>query len=119
MTRLISLILVSLSVLTQNQPATRSQLPQRQVEGQTLISNEFPAARLTFGKDFRYVGGQVVNLYGNADAEQHLFVKAPNRGVVQRFYWVQFEHFCPRTLPRMITLQIGPRMLAACSSSTT
>jgi hypothetical protein len=95
MTRLISLILFSLSVLAQNQPATRSQPPQRQVEGQTIISNEFPAAQLTFGKDFRYVGGQVVNLYGNADAEQHLFVKARNSGAVERFYWVQFEHFLP------------------------
>jgi hypothetical protein len=95
LTRLIPLILFSLSVLAQNQPSTRSQLPQRQVEGQTITSYEFPAVRLTFGKDFRYVGGQVVNLYGNADAEQHLFVMAPNSGVVERFYWVQFEHFLP------------------------
>jgi hypothetical protein len=68
---------------------------QRHVQGQTITSNELPAADLTFGKDFRYVGGQVVNLYGNADAEQHLFVKAAASGPVQSFYWVQFEHFLP------------------------
>jgi hypothetical protein len=68
---------------------------QRRVHTQTIISNELPAADLTFEKDFRYVGGQTVNLYGNADAEQHLFVKGPNRGPVQAFCWVQFEHFLP------------------------
>ena len=68
---------------------------QRQVRAQTIISNELPAADLTFEKDFRYVGGQVVNLYGNADAEQHLFVKGPDSGPVQAFCWVQFEHFLP------------------------
>ena len=67
----------------------------RQVRAQTIISNELPAADLTFEKDFRYAGGQVVNLYGNADAEQHLFVKGPDRGPVQAFCWVQFERFLP------------------------
>jgi hypothetical protein len=66
----------------------------REVQGQTIISNEVPRANLTFGKDFRYVGGQKVNLYGNADAEQHIFVVSRDR-VVERFYWVQFEHFLP------------------------
>lgn len=69
--------------------------PSREVRGQTILSKELPAAELTFGKDYRYVGGQTVNLYGNADAEQHLFVKAKASGVVERFYWVQFEHFLP------------------------
>jgi hypothetical protein len=68
---------------------------RREVQGQTIISKELPAAELTFGKDFTYIGGQTVNLYGNAEAEQHLFVKAKTSGVVERFYWVQFEHFLP------------------------
>ena len=66
----------------------------RQVQGQTIVSNELPRADLTFGKDFHYVGGQKVNLYGNADAEQHIFVVSRDR-IVERFYWVQFEHFLP------------------------
>jgi hypothetical protein len=66
----------------------------RAVRGQTIISNELPRADLTFGKEFHYVGGQKVNLYGNADAEQHIFVVSRER-VVERFYWVQFEHFLP------------------------
>jgi hypothetical protein len=67
----------------------------REVKGQTIISTALPEADLTFGKEFRYVGSQRVNLYGNAEAEQHLFVEADNTGVVEKFYWVQFEHFLP------------------------
>ncbi len=76
------------------QEAAPSAASLRSVQGQTLVSNELPRADLTFGKEFHYVGGQKVNLYGNADAEQHIFVVSRDR-VVERFYWVQFEHFLP------------------------
>jgi hypothetical protein len=66
----------------------------REVRGQTIVSNAVPRADLNFGKDFQYVGGQRVNLYGMADAEQHVFAVA-SKGVVERFYWVQFEHRLP------------------------
>ena len=36
----------------------------REVRGQTIISTALPEADLTFGKEFRYVGSQRVNLYG-------------------------------------------------------
>lgn len=69
--------------------------PLRKVHGNTIDSPELPAAKLNFGKDFRYIGSQRVNLYGNADAEQHLFVQGKKTGPVERFYMVQFEHFFP------------------------
>jgi hypothetical protein len=69
--------------------------PLRKVHGNTIDSPELPAAKLTFGRDFRYIGSQRVNLYGNADAEQHLFVKGQKTGPIERFYMVQFEHFFP------------------------
>jgi len=83
---------ISIPALAQNAPTPSL---QRKVEGQTINSSELPAADFTFGKEFHYVGGQAVNLYGNADAEQHLFVKGAESGPVQAFYWVQFEHFLP------------------------
>ena len=91
-----ALAATSIAVMAQAQgvPAPAS-AQLREVRGQTIFSKELPAATLTFGKDFRYVGGQKVNLYGNAEAEQHLFVKADSSGAVERFYWVQFEHFFP------------------------
>jgi hypothetical protein len=81
--------------LAQNLPAAGAAPLLRQVQGQTIVSKELPAAELTFDKAFRYVGGQVVNLYGNAEAEQHLFVSGGSSGIVRSFYWIQFEHFLP------------------------
>jgi len=66
----------------------------RKVQGQTIVSPDLPRADLTFGEKFHYVGGQRVNLYNMAEAEQHLFVHA-NNGVIDTFYWVQFEHRLP------------------------
>ena len=85
--RKIILVFLLGSTLTQSQP-------QRTVHGQTLLSRELPAARFTLSRNLHYVGGQVVNLYGNAEAEQHLFVNTQN-GLVKRFCWLQFEHFLP------------------------
>jgi hypothetical protein len=68
---------------------------QRRVQNQTIVSNELPAADLTFAKDFHYVGAQVVNLYGNAIAEQHVFIEPVANGDIARFYWLQFERFLP------------------------
>jgi hypothetical protein len=82
------------SVANAQNPAATGPV-EREVRGHTLVSKRMPAAELTFGGDFRYVGGQVVNLYGNADAEQHVFVSGPTTGPVDGFFWVQFEHFLP------------------------
>jgi len=67
----------------------------RTVRDNTIVSPDLPKADLTFGPEFHYVGGQQVNLYGMADAEQHLFVKAGHNGAIDAFYWVQFEHRVP------------------------
>jgi hypothetical protein len=96
MNKLIALGLLLLSSVTFGQDTTPATVPRlRGVNGQTIVSKELPIAELTFGKRFRYFGGQRVNLYGNADAEQHLFAKVGRVGIAERFYWVQFEHFLP------------------------
>jgi len=95
LTVLLPSLLLSSLALAQNQDSTATRPVQRQVKGQTIFSTELPAAELTFKTGYRYLGGQVVNLYGNADAEQHLFVRASSSGPVESFYWIQFEHFLP------------------------
>ncbi len=56
-----SAALAGSAAFAQNLPAqTITQL--REIHGQTIISNKLPAADLTFGREFRYVGGQTVNL---------------------------------------------------------
>jgi len=77
------------------QTGVESERGLRSVDGQTIYSQELPKAEISFNNGFRYVGGHRVNLYGNADAEQHLFVQASANGKIERFYWVQFEHFLP------------------------
>lgn len=77
----------------QTEPASATML--RPIRDNTIVSPELPKADLIFGNGFRYIGGQQVNLYGMADAEQHLFVKDGKGGVVDAFYWVQFEHRVP------------------------
>jgi hypothetical protein len=67
----------------------------RNVNGNVLISNTDPAVRITFSPAFKYIGGQRFKLYGVAEAEQHFFVQAGASGQIERFYWLQFEHFLP------------------------
>jgi len=67
----------------------------RPVHDNTILSPELPKANLTLGNAFRYLGGQKVNLYSMAEAEQHLFVRGGINGVIDAFYWIQFEHRAP------------------------
>ena len=67
----------------------------REVKGQTIKSKDIPPVELTFGKDFKYVGGHKFVLYNVANAEQHFFVDADKDGRVRRMYWVQFEGYLP------------------------
>lgn len=69
--------------------------PTRTVEGQILSSKEKPAIRLQFDKAFKYIGGHSFILYDVAQAEQHFFVDADDKGKVKRFYWLQFEGYLP------------------------
>src|SRR5579862_716153 len=85
------ILLAALIALAQN---SGSPDLRREVTGQTLVSPEVPRADFTLAKEFHYVSGQTINLYGNAEAEQHIFVVSKDR-LVQRFYWFQFEHFLP------------------------
>lgn len=90
----ITLLVVPYTVSCTQHVATRASRVEREVKGQTIVSDTLPAADITISDGFRYVGSQVVNLYGVADAEQHVFVAGPP-GRVERIYWVQFEHYLP------------------------
>ena len=66
---------------------------QRRVEGSTLVSAADPSASLTFDKAFVYAGGQSIDIFKVAGAEQYFFVDAAADRTVRRFYWIQFEHY--------------------------
>jgi hypothetical protein len=68
--------------------------PQRVVKNNTIRSLQLPRGEIAFASDYEYLGGQRFTLYGVAEADQYLFVKK-NGKMVDRFYWVQFEHYLP------------------------
>jgi hypothetical protein len=74
-------------------PATLQ--PARTVAGNVLTSSREPTASVRVDKAFRYVGGHRFILRDVADAEQHFFVVAGADRVIQRLYWIQFEHYLP------------------------
>jgi len=85
-------VAISITLLAQNSDSTRL---ERQAHGQVLTSRHDPAVQITFDSGFKYAGGQRFILYGVAEAEQHFYVRASASGQIERFYWVQFEHYLP------------------------
>lgn len=65
------------------------------IRNRTVFSEESPRVKLIVRRGFRFIGSQEVTLYGSAEAEQYLFVKPGPEKIVERFYWIQFEHFLP------------------------
>jgi hypothetical protein len=88
-----SLTAAAALLLLAGSPAPAQRL--RTVEGTVLDSSELPAVRLTIDPVFSYAGGQAFELYGVAEAEQHLFVDADEDGRVRRLWWIQFEGYLP------------------------
>jgi len=84
----------------------------RHIKGRTIFSDEFPRAKLTIRREMRFIGAQRVNIHGNSEAEQYIFVRADSDNIVRQFYLVQFEHFLPTNdlsydYATMRTTQVG------------
>lgn len=84
----------------------------RHIKGRTIVSEESPKAKLSIGRELRFIGTQQVNLHGNAEAEQYVFAKPGRDNIVEQFYLIQFEHFLPANhftydYASMRTTQIG------------
>ena len=75
--------------------ASEALVPQRSVEGQTILSRSDPPIRIKIRESYTYAGGQRFVLREVADAEQHFFVEADADKNIQRMYWIQFEQFLP------------------------
>ena len=63
----------------------------RTVDGAQLVSLADPAMRIAVPEAATYIGAFRWPLYGATDAEMHVFVEADEYGLVERFYWIQFE----------------------------
>jgi hypothetical protein len=65
---------------------------KRRVEGNVIISENFPAIRIKVSKAFKYAGRLQFNLKEMARVDRFVFVDA-DRGHVRRLFMVQFEGF--------------------------
>ncbi len=76
-------------------PLAGQNAPLREVRGDTLISKADPAATFVVDSAFRHSGGQSIDIFKVAGAEQHFFIDAAPDHSIRRFYWLQFEHYYP------------------------
>lgn len=67
----------------------------RTVEGNTLISPEFPTAKITFPPEYEYLGAHKFILFGVADTEQYMFAARHEDGSTKSLLTVQFESLVP------------------------
>ena len=73
---------------------------QATVDGQQIVSTDFPTGTVTFDSTLTYVGSDSFILYSVARCEIHLFAEADEQKKIQRLYWVQYEGYLPSMIPR-------------------
>jgi hypothetical protein len=82
-------------LLSCNVVCAQSAIPERQVRGNTLLSERDPGVRIALPEQARHAGAHRWTLYDVADCEVHVFVEADELKNVQRLYWIQFEGYIP------------------------
>ena len=69
--------------------------PTRQVDGNRIVSPEDPAIAVTVPQAAIYLGARRLIINDSYDAELHVYVEPDDFGLIERFYWVQFEYILP------------------------
>lgn len=88
-TALISSVLVPICLAA-------GEMPQRTVQGNTVVSSRDPSVRIEVPASAAYVGSErwLLEAYAD-DIELHAFVEVAADKRVKRIYWVQFEAYLP------------------------
>ena len=68
--------------------------PERVVEGNRVVGADMAVA---VPEGAAYLGARRIRIGGAYDAEIHAFAEADPFGLIERFYWVQFEAHLPET----------------------
>lgn len=69
--------------------------PERQVEGNRIVSVADPAMTIAVPEAATYLGARRILINKAFDAEIHAFAEVDPFGLVERFYWIQFEAYLP------------------------
>jgi len=84
-----------LGILVSSLFAAQSNVPEREVRGNVIISAHDPKVSIRLPDSVHYLGADRWILYDIADCELHAFVEADAQKNVQRLYWIQFEGYVP------------------------
>ena len=83
--------------------------PDRQANGNVLVSDHDPAVRIRLPDTVQHAGAVRWRLYEIADCELHAFVETEHdTKKIERLYWVQFEGYLP-TKPELHYEYNSPR----------
>lgn len=69
--------------------------PERRVDGSRIISAADPAMEIGVPDRATYLGARRILIDDVFDAEIHVFVEVDSFGLIERFYWIQFEQYLP------------------------
>ena len=69
--------------------------PERVVRGNWLVSERDPAIKVRVPENARYLGARRILISDRFDAELHVFAEHDAYGLIERFYWLQFEQYLP------------------------
>ena len=76
-------------------PGSTSLSPERRVEGSRVISDADPAIEVRVPEGATYLGARRILIDERFDAELHVFAEVNAFGLIERFYWIQFEEYLP------------------------
>lgn len=69
--------------------------PVREVDDNRIISDADPAMTIVVPQEATYLGARRILINDAYDAEIHVFAEVDPFGLVERFYWIQFEAILP------------------------
>lgn len=82
--------------------------PERRVEGNRLVSERDPAIVVRVPAEAEYLGAKRILINDGFDAELHAFAEVDEHGLIERFYWIQFERYLPAVPGRYDYRQSNP-----------
>lgn len=83
-------------------------LPVREVDGNRIVSEADPAMTIIVPQEATYLGARRILISEAYDAENHAFAEVDPFGLVERFYWIQFEAILPDAPGRYDYAQSNP-----------
>ncbi|MFQ6554199.1 hypothetical protein AAD018_017795 [Aestuariibius insulae] len=82
--------------------------PERQVEGNRIVSEANPAMTVVVPQEAKYLGARRILINAAFDAEIHVYAEVDPYDLIERFYWIQFESYLPDTPGRYDYAESNP-----------